>query len=234
MRLLIAGQTMEVVMSSESTYRVKEILYTIQGEGSFTGTPAILLRLAGCNLWNGREDDRERDAIRTESLCPMFCDTDFVGGVSMTLPEIRKEIKSKIRGQVPHLCFVTGGEPLLQADDDFVEDLLGLFRVVAFETNGTQDLPFEPRDGVWITVSPKVPVEKMGTSFKWANEVKVVYPQYDPLSYGKFESFSRSDVDFWVQPCDGTPGSTGLALEFVWTNPKWRISVQTHKTIGVD
>jgi organic radical activating enzyme len=215
-------------------YKVKELFLTVQGEGHWSGTPAILLRLSGCNLWSGLDEQRERDSKRNNAICPLFCDTDFVGGAKLTAEDIVERIESALEGSpFPPLCFVTGGEPLLQVDQDLHDTLCELFEVVAFETNGTRDLPFVPTSQTWITVSPKTPVDSMGSSFFNCSELKVVFPEYNPLPYEKRLNEKGANPALWVQPCDGTYGSTGAALHFIYENPKWRLSVQTHKIIGV-
>ena len=209
------------------TYSVKEIFLTVQGEGGQAGRPAVFLRFAGCNLWNGLERDR------ATSVCT-FCDTDFVGtngegGGKFATPEaLADAVASLWRGGEgdPRLVVCTGGEPLLQLDPALIGALHARGFEIALETNGTLRAP----PGVdWICVSPKADAEVVQTS---GQELKLVYPQpgVDPA---RFEGlgFER----FWLQPMDGPDrdANTRAALDYCLTHPRWRLSVQTHKYIGV-
>ena len=209
------------------TYSVKEIFLTVQGEGGQAGRPAVFLRFAGCNLWNGLERDR------ATSVCT-FCDTDFVGtngegGGKFATPEaLADAVASQWRGGEgdPRLVVCTGGEPLLQLDPALIGALHARGFEIALETNGTLRAP----PGVdWICVSPKADAEVVQTS---GQELKLVYPQpgVDPA---RFEGlgFER----FWLQPMDGPDrdANTRAALDYCLTHPRWRLSVQTHKYIGV-
>ena len=209
------------------TYSVKEIFLTVQGEGGQAGRPAVFLRFAGCNLWNGLERDR------ATSVCT-FCDTDFVGtngegGGKFSTPEALADAVAGLwRGGEgdPRLVVCTGGEPLLQLDEALIAALHARGFEIALETNGTLPAP----SGVdWICVSPKADAEVVQTS---GQELKLVYPQpgVDPA---RFEGlgFER----FWLQPMDGPDreANTQAALAYCLTHPRWRLSVQTHKYIGV-
>ncbi|WP_296814582.1 7-carboxy-7-deazaguanine synthase [Brevundimonas sp.] len=209
------------------TYSVKEIFLTVQGEGGQAGRPAVFLRFAGCNLWNGLERDR------ATSVCT-FCDTDFVGtngegGGKFSTPEALADAVAALwRGGEgdPRLVVCTGGEPLLQLDAALIGALHARGFEIALETNGTLPAPA----GVdWICVSPKADAEVVQTS---GQELKLVYPQpgVDPA---RFEGlgFER----FWLQPMDGPDreANTRAALDYCLTHPRWRLSVQTHKYIGV-
>ena len=209
------------------TYSVKEIFLTVQGEGGQAGRPAVFLRFSGCNLWNGLERDR------ATSVCT-FCDTDFVGtngvggGKFSTPVALADAVAGLWRGGEgdPRLVVCTGGEPLLQLDEALIAALHARGFEIALETNGTLPAP----SGVdWICVSPKADAEVVQTS---GQELKLVYPQpgVDPA---RFEGlgFER----FWLQPMDGPDreANTQAALAYCLTHPRWRLSVQTHKYIGV-
>jgi len=209
------------------TYSVKEIYYTLQGEGAQTGRPAVFCRFAGCNLWSGLERDRESAVCR-------LCDTDFVGvdgtggGKFVQASELARAIASHWpdtkagRGYV--VC--TGGEPLLQLDVALIDALHARGFEVGVETNGT--LP-APRLLDWICVSPKAgaPLEQRS-----GDELKLVYPQPDALP----EKFAGLDFrHFFLQPMDGPmrDKNTQRAIAYCLANPQWRLSLQTHKLIGI-
>jgi 7-carboxy-7-deazaguanine synthase (Cx14CxxC type) len=207
-------------------YAVKEIFYTLQGEGANAGTPAVFCRFAGCNLWSGREQDREKAECR-------FCDTDFVGtdgpggGKFATAEQLARACVSAA-GDVegPRFVVLTGGEPMLQVDAALVEALHLYGFTIAIETNGTMAVP---REIDWICVSPKAGTEIHQVS---GDELKLVYPQagLDPDFF--------LDLDFehrFLQPMDGPnlPENTALAVAYCKSHPAWRLSVQTHKLIGI-
>jgi 7-carboxy-7-deazaguanine synthase len=209
------------------TYTVKEIYYTLQGEGANTGRPAVFLRFAGCNLWSGREEDR------SHAIC-QFCDTDFVGGSKFKSAEdLAAAVTSEWSrvaspGAMPRGPFVvcTGGEPLLQLDRLLIDSLHELGFEIAIETNGT--LP-APHAIDWICVSPKANAPLVQTT---GNELKVVYPQEGMI----LQRFERLDFDhFFVQPMDGpdVEQNTALAARFCREHPKWRLALQTHKLLGI-
>ncbi len=206
------------------SYSVKEVFMTVQGEGGQAGRPAVFLRFAGCNLWSGREEDRHK------AVCD-FCDTDFVGmdgpggGRFADANALAEHVASYWPGGGRPLVVCTGGEPLLQLDAVLIEALHARDFDIAVETNGTLPAP-EGLD--WITVSPK------GTSevvLREGHELKLVYPQagLDPARYEdwKFERFS-------LQPMDGPRmmENAQAAFEYCTANPKWSLSLQTHKWIG--
>jgi 7-carboxy-7-deazaguanine synthase (Cx14CxxC type) len=207
------------------TYTVKEIFYTLQGEGANTGRAAVFCRFSGCNLWSGKEEDRSR------AVC-QFCDTDFVGtgadGGRFSSPhELAHAVERAWRGSDNERFVVcTGGEPLLQLDDDLVNALHARGFEVAVETNGTRVAPEEID---WICVSPKAGaplVQKDG------NEIKLVFPQPDAPP----EQFESLDFDhFFLQPMDGpvVEENTRLAIDYCMKHPRWRLSVQTHKILGL-
>lgn len=209
------------------TYSVKECFLTVQGEGGQAGRPAVFLRFAGCNLWSGLERDRAR------AVCT-FCDTDFVGtdgdgGGKFVDPEaLAAHVAARwIGGQCePKLVVCTGGEPLLQLDPPLIAALKARGFEIAVETNGTLAAP----DGLdWICVSPKAEAPVVQTS---GQELKLVYPQASapPERFADL-AFER----FWLQPMDGPDreANTAAALDYCLRHPKWRLSVQTHKYIGV-
>lgn len=208
------------------SYAVKEIFYTLQGEGAQSGRAAVFCRFAGCNLWSGREADR------AAAVCK-FCDTDFVGtdgdggGRFATAGELADAIASRWPQSDEGKRFVvcTGGEPLLQLDAALIEALHRRNFFIAIETNGTIAVP----EGVdWVCVSPKSGATLAVTR---GDELKVVYPQEtDPREYAGLD-FEH----FFVQPMDGECAKESLAaaIRFCAENPRWRLSLQTHKIIGV-
>ena len=204
------------------SYAVKEIYYTLQGEGANTGRPAVFLRFAGCNLWSGREQDR------STAIC-QFCDTDFVGGTKYAGAEqVAEEVASQWFGNGTSKRFVviTGGEPLLQVDRPLIDSLHNLGFEIAIETNGTIAAP----DGIdWICVSPKA-----GTVIKQrtGDELKLVYPQQGITP----KELERLDFErFFLQPMDGpdVERNTELAARYCLEHPRWRLSLQTHKLLGI-
>jgi 7-carboxy-7-deazaguanine synthase len=211
------------------TYRVKEIYYTLQGEGSHTGRPAVFCRFTSCNLWTGREKDRAR------AVC-QFCDTDFVGtnglggGRFVTAVQLADAVRVAWNGSAHErarpLVVCTGGEPLLQLDQSAVEALHAAGFEVAVETNGTQD----PPPGLdWICVSPKAGAE---VRLRRGNELKLVFPQ-DGAEPELFEGLDFPSL--LLQPMDGLERekNTRLAIEYCLAHPQWRLSLQTHKYIGI-
>ena len=206
-------------------YTVKEIFYTLQGEGAHAGRAAVFCRFAGCNLWSGREHDRET------ATCS-FCDTDFVGvgpdgGKFATADELAAAVADRwpAGGGAPFVV-CTGGEPLLQLDAAAVEALHARGFEVAVESNGTQPAPA----GLdWICVSPKADTELVLRS---GNELKLVFPQQQAPP----EKFATLRFDnFFLQPMDGPDieRNTRLALEYCLAHPRWRLSLQTHKLLGI-
>lgn len=211
------------------TYFVKEIFYTLQGEGIRAGRPAVFCRFTGCNLWTGREEDRARSVCR-------FCDTDFVGtdgpggGQFATAVDLAASIAATWPAAAAidaHRYVVcTGGEPLLQLDQALVDALHAEGFEVAIETNGTRVAP----PGInWICVSPKAGAALVQTS---GHELKLVYPQED-ADPPMFEELAFEH--FLLQPMDGLlrERNTHLALRYCLEHPRWRLSLQTHKLIGI-
>jgi 7-carboxy-7-deazaguanine synthase (Cx14CxxC type) len=206
------------------SYAVKEIFLTLQGEGLQAGRRAVFLRFAGCNLWSGRERDRATAQCR-------FCDTDFVGtdgeqGGRYAAAELAARVAETWgEGESP-LVVITGGEPMLQLDDALIAALHAAGFEVAVETNGT--LP-APAGLDWICVSPKAETEVVQRS---GDELKLVWPQagIDP------EALLGWDFrHFLIQPLDGPEreASTAAAIDYVLRNPRWRLSLQTHKLLGL-
>ena len=207
-------------------YSVKEIFYTLQGEGANAGTPAVFCRFAGCNLWSGRESDRAAASCR-------FCDTDFVGtdgtegGRYSTADELADRIASHWpAGKAHRLVVLTGGEPLLQVDAPLIEALHARGFRVAVETNGT----IAPPAGIdWICVSPKAGAPLV---LERGDELKVVWPQAG-LDLARLERLEFRH--FFLQPLDDAERSsnTRACIDACLAHPRWRLSVQTHKMIGI-
>ncbi len=209
------------------TYSVKEIFYTLQGEGTHAGRPAVFCRFSGCNLWSGRESDRAAAVCR-------FCDTDFVGtdgALGNKYPDATS-LAMTINGLWPanypaskYVVF-TGGEPLLQLDQALIDSMHANGFEIAIETNGTLPVPV----GVdWICVSPKIGSELV---VKTGHELKVVIPQIGQA----LKNYESLAVDhFYVQPMDGPAleANTKLAIETCKSNPKWKLSLQTHKLLQI-
>lgn len=231
------------------TYTVKEIFYTLQGEGAQSGRAAVFCRFSGCNLWSGREEDRSR------AVC-QFCDTDFVGtgpdgGRFSSATELADAIdrcwggvsdsagasspsgngESSFASERAHdhgkkYVVCTGGEPLLQLDEELIDALHERGFEVAVETNGTRSAPASLD---WVCVSPKAGAPFVQTS---GNELKLVYPQENAPP----ETFARLEFKhFFLQPMDGPDiaVNTERAIEYCLRNPSWRLSIQTHKLVGI-
>ena len=208
------------------TYLVKEVFPTLQGEGFQAGSPAVFCRFAGCNLWTGREQHR------ASAIC-QFCDTDFVGtdgpggGKFATADDLADHIEATWPGGPDHrLVVCTGGEPLLQLDDELVHALHARGFRVAIETNGT----LLPPDGIdWICMSPKAGADLVLTE---GHELKLVYPQ-DGLRPEDVEHLAFGH--FFLQPMDGPDraANTEAAVAYCLAHPYWRLSVQTHKYLGI-
>ena len=210
------------------SYSAKEIFYTLQGEGGQAGRPAVFCRFAGCNLWSGREADR------SEAIC-QFCDTDFVGvnGPGGGKFESAEDLADAIEQKWPSdysagtkFVVCTGGEPLLQLDEVLIRALHARGFEIAVETNGTI---LAPAGVDWLCVSPKQGTELQQ---KTGDELKLVFPQsgVDPKS---FESLSFRH--FFLQPMDGPRRAinTELAVQYCLDHPVWRLSLQTHKILGI-
>ena len=207
-------------------YLLKEIYYTLQGEGYHTGRPAVFIRFSGCNLWTGYEKDR------SGAICN-WCDTDFVGtnginGGKFSAEEITNIINKLWKGNVQTKPYVvcTGGEPLLQMDESLIKAIHRVGFEIGLETNGTM-IPPEGID--WICVSPKANTDLV---LKNGNELKVVYPQcgMNPRMHEKLK-FDH----FYIQPMDGIDQKNNIkrSEKFVLDHPKWKLSLQTHKILGI-
>ena len=215
-------------------YTVKEIYYTLQGEGGQTGRAAVFCRFSGCNLWSGRREDRLSATCR-------FCDTDFVGTDGPGGGKFRDaglladavaatwsgtDLSRAELGRPLVVC--TGGEPLLQLDAELISALKQRGFEVAVETNGTQ---FAPSGIDWVCVSPKAGARLL---LKHGDELKLVYPQAEPEAHpSQFEGLAFRH--FFLQPLDGPQGeeNTRLAAKYCLEQPQWRLSLQTHKLVGL-
>lgn len=205
-------------------YLVKEVFYTLQGEGAQAGRPAVFLRFSGCNLWTGRERHR------AQAVC-QFCDTDFVGGdrystASDLAAAVRSAWAGGWEGRVRPYVVCTGGEPLLQLDGELVDALHSVGFEIGVETNGTR-----PRvDGLdWVCVSPKARAPLVLTR---GDELKLVFPQAGLLP----PAVEGLEFDhLFLQPMDGpsVAENTMAAVEYCLAHPQWRLSIQTHKVIGI-
>ena len=213
------------------SYKVNDLYYTIQGEGGNTGMPAMFLRLSGCNLWSGREEDREN------AVCK-FCDTKFTSGITYDAASILALTARQLWDEcvtIDHLeggenarrIVITGGEPMLQVDEELIDALKEEEFVIAIETNGT----LKVEEGIdYVTVSPKANATLEQTS---GNELKLVWPQegMNPRWLFDHTDFSL----YFLQPMDGPhlQRNTKLCVEFVKSDPRWSLSLQTHKFIGL-
>jgi 7-carboxy-7-deazaguanine synthase (Cx14CxxC type) len=210
-------------------YSVKEIYYTLQGEGANAGRPAVFCRFSGCNLWTGREQDR------ATATC-QFCDTNFFGtdgpgggkfaAASELADRVASAWPSDSVGRARRLVVCTGGEPLLQVNEELIGEFHDRGFEVAVETNGTQ---VPPAGLDWVCVSPKAGTELV---VKSGNELKLVYPQAN----AKPEQFEKLNFDWlFLQPMDGLERdrNTRLALSYCLEHPQWRLSLQTHKMLQI-
>ncbi|WP_417450285.1 7-carboxy-7-deazaguanine synthase [Kordiimonas sp.] len=208
-------------------YTVKEMFYTLQGEGANAGRPAVFCRFSGCNLWTGREQDRAK------AIC-QFCDTDFVGtdgdggGKFKAADDLAEAVKALWPAGAGGIPFIvcTGGEPLLQLDDAAIAAFHDAGFEIAVESNGT----VEPPEGIdWLCISPKIGSDMI---VQKGEELKLVYPQAggDPA---QFEALDFKH--FYLQPMDSPmqAENTAAAVEYVKAHPKWHLSVQTHKFVGI-
>jgi 7-carboxy-7-deazaguanine synthase len=211
------------------SYSVKEIFYTLQGEGANVGRPAVFCRFAGCNLWSGREEDRNSGP----GGCSSWCDTDFVGtdgtngGRFLTSRDLAQAVATQWPSNLSRPFVVcTGGEPLLQMDDCLISEFHRLGFEIAIETNGTRI----PPTGIdWICVSPKMGADLV---LRKGSELKLVVPQ-EGLDPKEFEDL---EFDYFsLQPMDGPEKqrNTCFAVDYCLRHPQWRLSVQTHKFLGI-
>ncbi len=213
------------------TYSIKEIYFTLQGEGAHTGRAAVFLRFAGCNLWSGREVDRSRAVCR-------FCDTEFVGtdgpgggkhASAQALADAVEAAWPDSAGGRNRYVVCTGGEPLLQLDESAIDALHARHFEIGVETNGTLAAP----DGIdWLCVSPKADAPLVQTR---GDELKLVYPQEERSAQP--ERFLELDFEhFFLQPMDGEAleANTRAAVDYCLRHPQWKLSLQSHKVIGID
>ena len=214
-----------------TVYAVKEVFATLQGEGFHTGRAAVFVRFSGCNLWSGREADRERGA----GGCARWCDTDFVGtdgegggrfATADALADHALAVWCAERPRERMFVVCTGGEPLLQLDEALLDALHARGFEVAIETNGTRPVP---RGVDWVCVSPKAGGELVVTR---GDELKLVYPQ-EGAEPERFESLAFDHL--FLQPRDGLArkAHTEAAVRYCRTHPRWRVSLQTHKLLGI-
>jgi 7-carboxy-7-deazaguanine synthase (Cx14CxxC type) len=211
-------------------YMVKELFFTLQGEGRNTGRAAVFCRFTGCNLWSGRDEDRGRGPS-----CSRWCDTDFVGtdgtgggrfsSAEQLAAAIREAWEAGDAGGRP-FAVLTGGEPLLQVDEPLVEALHAVGVEVAVETNGTRT----PPPGIdWVCVSPKAGAELV---LRRGDELKLIFPQpgAEPERFA-----GLAFAHFYLQPMDGPAAAenTRRAVEYCLAHPQWRLSLQTHKLLGI-
>lgn len=207
------------------SYAVKEAFLTLQGEGAHAGSRAVFVRFSGCNVWSGREQDRSRDTKK--GVCAAWCDTNFFGtdgvnGGRYTADELVAKVRELWGPGRDGIVVLTGGEPSLQVDEALVRALHDAYFRIHIETNGSNRIV----PGVdWITLSPKPPMPVVVQRY---DEVKVVVPAVDPHIY---ESYAP--LRFVQALDDGTREPMKQAIDYVMAHPCWRLSVQTHKTIGV-
>ena len=206
-------------------YSIKEIYKTIQGEGAQSGQSAVFVRFSGCNLWSGKEKHRDN------AICK-FCDTDFVGtdginGGKYSIETLITKIQELWDSEEEAYVVFTGGEPMLQLDQELIAACKVVNFITAIETNGTIKIDF---DIDWICVSPKAGSELLVNK---GNELKVVYPQ-DEFDLKSFETLTFDH--FFLQPMDSEDkiNNTENAIKFCLKNPKWKLSIQQHKILGID
>jgi 7-carboxy-7-deazaguanine synthase len=206
--------------------KIKEIFYSLQGEGFHAGRPTVFIRFSGCNLWSGKTKDKEK------SPC-YFCDTDFVGGKKYTVCELANEIKSLLPIHVNDAYIVfTGGEPSLQITDAIISELKnklnndGIHCSFAIETNGENDFKFVDND-VWITVSPKTNSFKLKTF----SELKLLYPlSITPDTFDFFNGIKYLQPIFDIS----YENNIKLTIDYCLNNPSWKLSIQQHKVLGIE
>lgn len=230
------------------TYRVNEVFHSVQGEGFHAGRPSMFLRFSGCNLWNGRDEDRIRDSARNSASCPRWCDTDFAAGRSLDVDDLIAEMLSlaaidcRRPDQVEHIV-ITGGEPTLQMDVRLLANLHAEFprATLAIETNGTRAIDPDCLAFLdWVTVSPKTYASELKQ--RSGDELKVIWPGSfnAPHEYreelGEFDHYFVSPL---AMPVLGTVGKSILdreniatAFDYARRSPGWKLSLQTHKVIG--
>jgi len=225
-------------MDENKTYAIKEVYFSIQGEGAYSGCPVVFVRYAGCNVWTGREEDRKRNVEK--GRCALWCDTDFVGtdgplGGKYTASELAHTIRKLWPNNSEATAVMTGGEPSLQIDTELVKQMTRHAIRVHVETNGSNELP---KEVAWVTLSPKPPMPFVPQRY---DELKVVCPEFDPLELNtQVETLCGPEhiSHKYIQPqWDVDPrissDNTAQCIEFLKNNTDWRLSVQTHKFIGL-
>jgi len=226
------------------SYQVKRIFPTLQGEGYWSGTPAVFVRLVACNMWSGYEEDREEYAEANGADCPLWCDTDFTkeGSEALTSGEIVGRIVREVDDPIDHVVF-TGGEPLLQMDSSLVQRMHAHGLYVHVETNGTLSVrdTFEDVYPDWICCSPKLPQGQL--QIEEAHELKLIVPDYHPEDYAQLAERVRvQDMagqrrrPLYVQPEDGPRLDEAMdeCVRYAQQDPRWQVSTQQHKTLGID
>ncbi|WP_218827610.1 7-carboxy-7-deazaguanine synthase QueE [Rubricoccus marinus] len=238
----LASRVAPSAASGEKTYRVRALWRTLQGEGFWAGRPAVFVRLVACNMWSGYEADRARDAERNGADCPLWCDTAFTkeGSVRLTASDLADAVVAT--GDGVTFCVLTGGEPLLQADAALIRALHARGVTVAVETNGTLSLAGAFGDEAdwpdWIVCSPKLAAARL--EIETCDELKLVVPDYRPEAYRplaqRVRERSLAGPLLWLQPEDGPrfEAAARLAVDLALADPRWRVSVQGHKALGVD
>jgi 7-carboxy-7-deazaguanine synthase len=207
-------------------YAVKDIFYTIQGEGANAGRAAVFVRFAGCNGWSGLERDREKGPLR----CSRWCDTDFVGGRKYHEDALVAAILSQFpQDQGYRFIVFTGGEPALQLTDTLIRKLLKTVPSIAIETNGSLLLPSAAFEHCWITVSPKT--DKVVQDK--ASELKLVYPTIYPEKFDYIKAPWRFLQPLWTASFTEREANVLGAIDYIKAHPQWRLSLQTHKYAGI-
>lgn len=226
--------------------RVREIFLTLQGEGRHSGSRAVFVRLAGCNLWTGRDEDRNKG----KGACSKWCDTDFFRGDWLSVDDVLEQMALAWGGVPDPRCVITGGEPLLQLMGTSPHPLLARLASkgwhVAVETNGTRPVP--PRKFDWVCVAPKMGATLSSDALRAANEIKVVLPGAIDRDWTEDELLAIQaqvprDTLLYVQPLDAAGvdarslmvnvDPVGRCLQWVHAHPEWRLSLQTHKLLGL-
>lgn len=205
-----------------TTYNVKEIFYTIQGEGEHAGRAAVFCRFSGCNGWSGLQRDREKGPFH----CSRWCDTDFVNGSKYQEDDLVSAILKLFPKLGFRLVVFTGGEPALQLTDSLIDKLIPHVPMICIETNGSLALPAKALSNCWITVSPKTPKVLQDK----ANEIKLIYPTIDPSTFDYIKTHWR-----FLQPLHdkNLDRNTRQAIEYVKANPEWKLSLQIHKFANI-
>lgn len=206
----------------KSYFNVKEVFYTLQGEGAHAGKPSVFCRFAGCNGWSGLERDRSKGPFP----CSKWCDTNFVGGRRVHEDDLIDEILSLFPEKGYRFLVFTGGEPALQLTDSLIQRLHKEIAQISIETNGSLPLPSSALTECWVTVSPKT--EKVVQTN--AMELKLIYPTIDPAKFDYIKTYWR-----FLQPLhnENWEKNTAAAVDYIKRNPKWRLSLQTHKFAGI-